>query len=79
MAKKQIVCRRLKGLMAENDLTIRELSKKTGISEKTLSLKIRGRRKWWIHELFLVTRQLGFAEIRKVFPEIFKDVLDRVG
>jgi len=79
MTKRQIVCRRLKGIMAENDLTIRELSKKTGISEKTLSLKIRGRRVWWAHELFLVTKQLGFTEIRKVFPEIFKDVLDRVG
>jgi len=75
MAKKPIVCRKLKGLMAENDITVRKLSQKIGISENSLTLKINGHRDWWYWEMVSVMKNFGFTEVKDVFPEIYNHVL----
>lgn len=75
MAKKSIVCKKLKGLMAEHEITVRQLSKKIGISENSLTLKINGRRDWWYWEMVSVMKHFGFSEVREVFPEIYNHVL----
>lgn len=72
----RIACRKLKGLMAEYDISIRELSKRIGISEKSLSLKINGRHEWWYWELVFIVKQFGFPEVKDVFPELYNYVLD---
>jgi len=76
MAKKPIVCRKLKGLMAENDITVRKLSQKMGISENSLTLKINGHRDWWYWEMVSVMKNFGFTEVKDVFPEIYNHVLE---
>jgi DNA-binding XRE family transcriptional regulator len=75
MAKRPIVSKRLKGLMAEHDVTVRDLSKKIGISENSLTLKINGHRDWWYWELILIVKEFSFSEIRDVFPELYSSVL----
>ncbi|MFZ5650124.1 MAG: helix-turn-helix domain-containing protein [Bacillota bacterium] len=75
MAKKPIVCKKLKGLMAEHEITVRQLSQKIGISENSLTLKINGRRDWWYWEMVLVMKHFGFQEVKEVFPEIYNHVL----
>jgi transcriptional regulator with XRE-family HTH domain len=70
-----ITSKRLKGLMAEHGITVREFSKRIGISEKSLSLKIGGRREWMYWELILIAKQFGFSEVRKVFPELYEAIL----
>lgn len=74
MAKKFIVSKRLKGLMAEHEMTIRELARKMGVSENSLTLKINGRRNWWYWELMLIVKQFDFIEVRDVFPELYNSV-----
>jgi len=74
-AKKPIICKKLKGLMAENDVTIRKLSAKIGISENSLTLKINGRRDWWYWEMLFVMKQFGFTEVKEVFPELYESIL----
>ena len=73
MPKKQIVSRRLKGLMAEHDITLKDLSRKIGISENSLTLKINGQRDFWFWEIALIVRELGFTEIKDVFPELYSN------
>lgn len=75
MARKQIVCKKLKGLMVEHGLTLKDLSKKIGISENSLTLKINGRRDWWYWEIMLITKQFGFSEVKEVFPELYNSIL----
>lgn len=76
MAKKQIVSKRLKGLMAERELTTKKLAEKIGISENSLTLKINGHRDWWSWEMFLVVKEFGFTEVREVFPELYNSALN---
>lgn len=74
MAKKRIVCKRLKGLLAENELTINALAKRIGISENALSLKINGYRDWWYWEVMLVAKEFGAENSKDVFPELYKEL-----
>lgn len=73
---KIIVSRKLKGLMAEHGITMRELSQKTGISQKSLSLKINGQGCWLFADLMLIASHFGFSEVKEVFPEIYKCILE---
>lgn len=75
MAKKPIVCKELKGLMAKHGFTVGKLSKKIGISENSLTLKINGRRDWWFWEMIAIIRVFEFSEVKEVFPEIYEAVL----
>ena len=75
MAVKRVVSRRLKGLMAEHETTLRSLSKKIGISENSLTLKINAQRDWWYWELMLIVKEFGFSEVKEVFPELYEAVL----
>jgi transcriptional regulator with XRE-family HTH domain len=77
MAKGIIDCRRLKGLMVEKGITIRELSNKIGISENSLAQKINGHRDWWYRELIFIVKEFGFSEVRDVFPELYNSVLTK--
>ncbi|MDI9449141.1 MAG: helix-turn-helix transcriptional regulator [Bacillota bacterium] len=70
--KKRIVCRRLRGLMVEHQLTTKDLSKKLGISESSLMKKINGHSDWWYKEVVFIIQELGFSEVQDVFPEIVK-------
>ncbi|MFZ5650162.1 MAG: hypothetical protein ACOY4I_04820 [Bacillota bacterium] len=71
----RIVSKRLRGLMAEHDITLLDLSKRLNIPEKSLSLKINGRRNWMYRELISITMQFGFSEIKEVFPELYNYIL----
>lgn len=71
---KRVVSRRLKGLMAEHDTTIKDLAKKIGISENSLTLKINAQRDWWYWELMLIVKAFGYSEIKDVFPELYEAV-----
>jgi len=73
---KNIISKRLKGLMAEHKITVRELSKRLSISEKSLSLKINGRCDWLYEEMIFVIKQFGFSEVKEVFPELYNFVLE---
>ena len=75
MKRKQIISKRLKGLMAEHDVTIKDLSKKIGISENTLFLKINGQRDWWFRETIFIVKEFGYSEVKDVFPELYEDAL----
>lgn len=72
-----IVCRRLKGIMAENGITIKRLSEKIGISENGLTLKINGKRTWWYPEVLRTAKALGYEAPEDVFPEIREAVFGR--
>ncbi len=74
MAKRRIICKRLKGLMAENELTINKLAKKIGISENALSIKINGYRDWWYWEVMLITKEFGYENAKDVFPELYSEL-----
>ena len=74
-SKKSIVCKKLKGLMAEHDITIRKLSEKIGISENSLTLKINGQRDWWYWEMLFVIKQFEITEVKDVFPELYESIL----
>lgn len=76
MPKKPVVCKRLKGLMVEYEITVRKLSRKIGISENSLTLKINGHRNWWLWEILSITKQFGFSDARDVFPEIYNFILE---
>jgi len=65
------VCKRLKTLLFDKDITYAKLAQKLGISENNLTLKINGKRRWWIDECVFVARYLGFSDLNEVFPEIF--------
>jgi len=71
-----IVSRRLKGLMAERDMTNKSLSKAIGISENMLTVKINGGCDWWYWELIAIVKQFGFCEVREVFPELYNHFLE---
>ena len=75
VSKILVASRKLKGLMAEHDVTVRQLSRKMGISENSLMLKINGKRDWWFWEMLAVTKYFGFSEVREVFPEIYSHIL----
>jgi transcriptional regulator with XRE-family HTH domain len=77
MSKKRTICKRLKGLLAENELTISNLAKKIGISENALSLKINGYREWWFWEVMLVTKEFGAENAKEVFPELYAELLKK--
>ena len=70
MAVKRVVSRRLKGLMAEHDITLKSLAEKIGISVNSLTLKINAQRDWWYWELILIVKEFGFSEVKDVFPEL---------
>lgn len=72
MGRKPIISRRLKGLMAENDMSVRDLSRKIGISEGSLNLKINGQRPWWLWETIIIVKFFGLSEIKEVFPEAYE-------
>lgn len=72
---KNVVYKRLKGLMAEHGITIPELAKKMGISKSSLSRKINGHQTWYAHEMFFIIRYFWVSELKNVFPEMYKEVL----
>lgn len=72
----KIICKRLRGLMVEHDITLYDLSKRLSISEKSLSLKINGRRGWMYWELISIVRQFGLSEVKEVFPEFYNHILE---
>ena len=67
---------RLRGLMAENEMTTAMLAKKIGISELTLQLKITGERAWWFWETLEVSKVFGYDSTKDVFPEMHKLVME---
>ncbi len=71
---KRVVSKRLKGLMVEHGMTIKDLSKKIGISENSLTLKMNGHRDWWYREVMLIVKEFDFTEVRDVFPELYDSV-----
>ena len=71
MTNKRIVCKRLKGLMTEHEITINDLAKRIGISENSLAQKINGHRDWWHWEVLLVFKQFNASNAREVFPELY--------
>jgi len=75
MAKRSIISKRLKGLMTEKEITLKALSRKIGISENSLTLKINGHRDWWYWELIFIVKEFGFSEVKDVFPELYQSVL----
>ena len=54
-----VVCIRLKGLMAENDMSIKKLAETVGISPKSLQRKINGRTHWSFNELTAIKMHLN--------------------
>ncbi|HOV79555.1 MAG TPA: helix-turn-helix transcriptional regulator [Bacillota bacterium] len=72
--RKRVVSRRLKGLLVEHDMSIKDLAKRIGISENSLTLKINGHRDWWYWELMLIVKVFGFSEVKEVFPELYEAV-----
>lgn len=73
--KQCVTCKKLKGLMAENDLTVLSLSRKIGVSPKSLLLKISGQSEWYYDELISIVKHLGFSEVKDVFPELYNHIL----
>ncbi len=71
----RIISRKLKGLMAEQGITRRELADRIGISESALSKKINGRREWKFKEMLDVVHLFGLTEVRQAFPELYDSVL----
>ena len=70
-----IISSRLKGLMAEHEITARYLYKGLNISKNSLSLRINGHRKWMYWELIYIAKQFGYSEIKEVFPELYNSIL----
>jgi len=70
MAVRKIASRKLKGLMVEHGITLKDLSKKIGISENSLVQKINGHRDWWYWEMVLIAKEFGYSEVQTVFPEV---------
>lgn len=75
MADIKIISKRLKGLMAENDITLIDLSGKMNISADELSMKINDGENWYYRDMIFIARLLGYNEIRPVFPELYNSVL----
>lgn len=72
---KNVASKRLKGLMAENDMTVSDLSNKMDLPEKILSEKINGCSEWLFCEMIFITKLFGFSEVKMVFPELYNSVL----
>jgi len=72
---KPLVCWRLKGLIAEHDMTVKELAQRIGISENSLRLRINGRREWLYKELIATINLFGFSETKDVFPDLHNSIL----
>jgi len=75
LADIKIISKRLKGLMAENDITLIDLSGKMNISADELSMKINDGENWYYRDMIFIARLLGYNEIRPVFPELYNSVL----
>lgn len=60
--------------MVEHEMTIKDLSKKIGISENSLTLKMNAQRDWWYWEVMLIVKEFGFSEVKDVFPELYEAV-----
>ncbi|MFA5252032.1 MAG: helix-turn-helix transcriptional regulator [Phycisphaerae bacterium] len=75
MANKSVVCRKLKGLLAENEMSVKKLSQIIGISENSLTLKVNGQRNWWFWEMVRTMKVFGYEEVREVFPELYEATL----
>lgn len=67
--KEKIVCKRLKGLMVENELTLQALAEKIGVSENSLTQKINGHRGFWYWEMVAIAKVFGDS-LENVFPEL---------
>lgn len=71
MKKKKIVCMRLKGLMAENKKTIKDLEKASGICYTSVCEKINGHSDWRGSEMIKISN-LFKLNSKQVFPEYFE-------
>lgn len=67
--KERIVCKRLKGLMVENELTLQSLAEKIGVSENSLTQKINGHRGFWYWEMVAIAKVFR-GDLETVFPEL---------
>lgn len=76
MSKSLIISRRLKGLLAENDITVNSLSGKMDIPEKILMQKINGGREWLYKEMVFITKLFGYSEVKMAFPELYNSVVN---
>ncbi len=70
----RIVCKRLKGLMAEHDIPLQKLAKIIGAPEKSLRAKIKGQKKWLFQELLAIIKYFNCTEIKEVFPELYNSI-----
>lgn len=75
MEGETVVSKRLKGLMAENDITLIDLSEGLNISAGELSMKINDGDNWLYKEMAFITNLFGYKEIQSVFPELYNSVL----
>lgn len=67
--KERVVCKRLKGLMVENELTLQALAEMIGISENSLTQKINGHREFWYWEMVAISKVFR-DNLENVFPEL---------
>jgi transcriptional regulator with XRE-family HTH domain len=68
---KRIESRRLKTLLFDADITYAQLAKKLGVSENNITMKINGKRRWWIDECVEIARILGRSNLEEIFPELY--------
>jgi putative transcriptional regulator len=61
---------RLKVILVERDMSIKELSRKTGLSERTLSRIVNGHSIPTLNNAYLIADAVG-QHISKVFPNTF--------
>jgi len=61
--------------MAENDMTVSDLSNKMDLPHSVLAMKISGQIEWLFLEAICVVKHLGFSEFKEVFPEIYDYIL----
>ncbi len=62
---------RLKVILAENDITIKELATATGLSRTNLSNIVNGKQRPQVDNAYLIADALGM-HINKVFPNYYR-------
>ena len=61
----------LKGLMAEKDMSAKQLAGILNISPKSFSMRITGKKEWSYEEILLIVNILN-ASIEDVFPYMYQ-------
>lgn len=62
---------KLKVILAENDISIKELAASTGLSSRTLSDIVNGKSRPYIDNAYAIAEALGL-HIDRVFPNYYK-------